>query len=179
MNSVNIFSMDMITVWIRSGSIEDQHSSIAFLRSLIELNSSGNYVKNTLEPNQSEPEIIKDGELIYPLNLKPSRSVGNKLTRNVFIFESLVDSKPISPSPYCDFCLGDSEENKKSKSAEQLISCSDCGRSAHPTCLQFTPQMIIAIQKYKWQCIECKSCGVCGTSDNDVSLTETLRGFPT
>ncbi|XP_015790346.1 zinc finger protein ubi-d4 [Tetranychus urticae] len=77
---------------------------------------------------------------------------------------------PAAPSPYCDFCLGDSEENKKSRSREKMVSCSDCGRSAHPTCLQFTAQMILAVQKYRWQCIECKSCGLCGTSDNDEQL---------
>lgn len=73
------------------------------------------------------------------------------------------------PQDYCDFCLGDTAENKKTKSAESLVSCSDCGRSAHPTCLQFTPNMIASVKKYRWQCIECKSCGLCGTSDNDVS----------
>lgn len=41
--------------------------------------------------------------------------------------------------------------------------------SAHPTCLQFTPNMTASVKKYRWQCIECKSCGICGTSDNDVS----------
>lgn len=40
---------------------------------------------------------------------------------------------------------------------------------AHPTCLQFTPNMTASVKKYRWQCIECKSCGICGTSDNDVS----------
>jgi zinc finger protein ubi-d4 len=30
--------------------------------------------------------------------------------------------------------------------------------------------MIISVKKYPWQCIECKSCGLCGTSDNDVSV---------
>ncbi|KAG8449481.1 hypothetical protein GDO86_016214 [Hymenochirus boettgeri] len=32
---------------------------------------------------------------------------------------------------YCDFCLGDSSINKKSGHPEELVSCSDCGRSAH------------------------------------------------
>lgn len=33
------------------------------------------------------------------------------------------------PSPYCDFCLGDARENKKTGGSEELVSCSDCGRS--------------------------------------------------
>ena len=41
----------------------------------------------------------------------------------------------------------------------------------HPTCLQFTDNMTISVKKYPWQCIECKSCGLCGTSENDVSIT--------
>lgn len=40
----------------------------------------------------------------------------------------------------------------------------------HPTCLQFTANMIISVGKYRWQCIECKCCSICGTSDNDVSI---------
>ncbi|XP_045464685.1 zinc finger protein ubi-d4 isoform X2 [Harmonia axyridis] len=74
------------------------------------------------------------------------------------------------PSPYCDFCLGDSRENKKTGCAEELVSCSDCGRSGHPSCLQFTPNMMISVKKYRWQCIECKCCSVCGNSDNDDQL---------
>ena len=121
------------------------------------------------------------------------------------------------PSPYCDFCLGDATENKKSGHPEELVSCADCGRSGwrrrlwlitrivnsapflrvsdslflffgwwwsfpdfkfsfsfhvdapgHPTCLQFTPNMIISVKQYRWQCIECKCCSLCGNSDNDV-----------
>lgn len=34
-----------------------------------------------------------------------------------------------APSPYCDFCLGDARENKKTGTSEELVSCSDCGRS--------------------------------------------------
>lgn len=40
----------------------------------------------------------------------------------------------------------------------------------HPTCLKFTDNMLISTNKYGWQCIECKSCAICGFSDNDVSL---------
>lgn len=29
---------------------------------------------------------------------------------------------------YCDFCLGDADENKKTGESEELVSCADCGR---------------------------------------------------
>eukprot|EP00112_Aurelia_sp_Birch-Aquarium-sp1_P004034 Seg1455.5 transcript_id=Seg1455.5/GoldUCD/mRNA.D3Y31 product="Zinc finger protein ubi-d4" protein_id=Seg1455.5/GoldUCD/D3Y31 len=86
----------------------------------------------------------------------------------------------VETSAYCDFCLGDARENKKTGTKEELISCSDCGRSGHPSCLQFTDKLIIEVKKYKWQCIECKSCSLCGTSDNDDQLLfcdECDRGY--
>ena len=47
---------------------------------------------------------------------------------------STPDSAPALPakphsSGYCDFCLGDSTYNKKSLQPEELIGCSECGRS--------------------------------------------------
>ncbi|KAM5138090.1 zinc finger protein ubi-d4 isoform 2-T2 [Mantella aurantiaca] len=74
------------------------------------------------------------------------------------------------PNNYCDFCLGDSKINKKTSQPEELVSCSDCGRSGHPSCLQFTPVMMAAVKTYRWQCIECKCCNICGTSENDDQL---------
>ncbi|GFR66277.1 zinc finger protein neuro-d4 [Elysia marginata] len=111
-------------------------------------------------------------------NSEHSSSKGTKRTRGESSRSSAaskaaaappVDTK-VSANNYCDFCLGDAAENKKTKVAEELVSCSDCGRSGHPTCLQFTENMIISVKKYPWQCIECKSCGLCGTSDNDDQL---------
>ncbi|XP_048378501.1 zinc finger protein neuro-d4 isoform X3 [Stegostoma tigrinum] len=40
----------------------------------------------------------------------------------------------------------------------------------HPSCLQFTVNMTAAVRTYRWQCIECKSCSICGTSENDDQL---------
>uniref|UniRef100_A0A8C7IIF1 Double PHD fingers 2 n=1 Tax=Oncorhynchus kisutch TaxID=8019 RepID=A0A8C7IIF1_ONCKI len=74
------------------------------------------------------------------------------------------------PNNYCDFCLGDSALNQKTGQSEALQSCSDCGRSGHPSCLQFTPVMMAAVKTYRWQCIECKCCNICGTSENDDQL---------
>lgn len=106
------------------------------------------------------------------------------------------------PNNYCDFCLGDSKTNHKTGQSEELVSCSDCGRSGmsehtllgggrihaaawelkpaagrpgHPSCLQFTPVMMAAVKTYRWQCIECKCCNMCGTSENDVSSPAHTR----
>lgn len=48
----------------------------------------------------------------------------------------------------------------------------------HPSCLQFTVNMTAAVRTYRWQCIECKSCSLCGTSENDVSARPTSRAHP-
>jgi len=77
---------------------------------------------------------------------------------------------PFKKSELCDFCLGDKDNNVKTGKAEELVSCSDCGRSGHPTCLQFTDNMIISVKKYPWQCIECKCCSICGKSEDDDQL---------
>ncbi|OXA45919.1 zinc finger protein ubi-d4-like [Folsomia candida] len=71
-------------------------------------------------------------------------------------------------STYCDVCLGDAIENIKSGIPEDLLSCSDCGRSGHPTCMEFTNNMIISVKKYR--CNEWKCYSICGSSDNDDQL---------
>lgn len=47
----------------------------------------------------------------------------------------------------------------------------------HPSCLQFTVNMTAAVRTYRWQCIECKSCSLCGTSENDVRELPSLEGL--
>uniref|UniRef100_A0A8C4RL40 Double PHD fingers 2 n=1 Tax=Erpetoichthys calabaricus TaxID=27687 RepID=A0A8C4RL40_ERPCA len=82
------------------------------------------------------------------------------------------------PNNYCDFCLGDSKINHKTGQAEELVSCSDCGRSGmlffffflNIQIYFFTPVMMAAVKTYRWQCIECKCCNICGTSENDDQL---------
>ncbi|CAB3980560.1 zinc finger ubi-d4 isoform X3 [Paramuricea clavata] len=76
----------------------------------------------------------------------------------------------VNPNDYCDFCLGDATKNKKTLMSEELLSCADCGRCGHPSCLQFTEKLTAKVKQYRWQCIECKSCTFCGTSDNDDQL---------
>ncbi|KAI7799647.1 zinc finger protein DPF3 isoform X2 [Triplophysa rosa] len=104
---------------------------------------------------EQEPEIPQSPPVhVHPENHKPQKGPDGA----------------IIPNDYCDFCLGDSGSNRKTGQAEDLVSCSDCGRSGHPSCLQFTDNMMQAVRTYQWQCIECKSCTLCGTSENDDQL---------
>ncbi|CAL8091920.1 unnamed protein product [Calicophoron daubneyi] len=70
----------------------------------------------------------------------------------------------------CDFCLGNERMNKKTGLPEDMLRCSDCGRCAHFSCLQFTANMVASVKTYHWQCIECKTCWLCGTSENDEQM---------
>uniref|UniRef100_A0A915NJP0 Uncharacterized protein n=1 Tax=Meloidogyne floridensis TaxID=298350 RepID=A0A915NJP0_9BILA len=99
-------------------------------------------------------------------------------TKNDVPPSPMISSK-VHVSDYCDFCLGDLTKNAAGK-AEELVSCHDCGRSGHPTCLKFTKNMLISTKRYGWQCIECKACSICGTSENDHQLLfcdDCDRGF--
>ena len=53
-----------------------------------------------------------------------------------------------------------------------LFNCShpNVPIAGHPSCLQFTANMMVSVRKYPWQCIECKTCSLCGTSENDDQL---------
>ncbi|KAK6036826.1 PHD-finger [Cooperia oncophora] len=91
-------------------------------------------------------------------------------------------SSHLETSSICDLCLGSKHMNKKTKKAEELVVCHDCGRSAHPTCLNFNDNVPVIIKRYGWQCIECKSCTICGTSENDDKLLfcdDCDRGYHT
>ncbi|KAK0134987.1 Zinc finger protein DPF3 [Merluccius polli] len=148
---------------------------------------------------EKEPEVPEPSPP-RPSNHKPQKAVDGS----------------IIPNDYCDFCLGDQESNRKTGQAEELVSCSDCGRSAgrgrgrgkkrngrKRSALEelfgsasdseastfhgfedaelediffseddaaFTENMMQAVKTYQWQCIECKSCSICGTSENDDQL---------
>ncbi|KAJ1352634.1 hypothetical protein KIN20_009029 [Parelaphostrongylus tenuis] len=95
---------------------------------------------------------------------------------------SIEISPALEISTICDLCLGSKHMNKKTKKAEDLVVCHDCGRSAHSSCLNFNDNVPVIIKRYGWQCIECKSCTICGTSENDDKLLfcdDCDRGYHT
>jgi len=124
-------------------------------------------------PSMPTPQPVKEELLMKhdpPPSPQPVKADPEELPPMPVLTMEQQNKAKATPSPYCDFCLGDAVANKKSGQPEELVSCSDCGRSGHPTCLQFTANMIVSVRKYRWQCIECKCCSICGTSDNDDQL---------
>ena len=60
-------------------------------------------------------------------------------------------SKTVNTSKYCDFCLGDELENKKTGKCEEMVSCADCGRcgkccsvdTCHMQCRKFIVHYVL------------------------------------
>ncbi|GLG95911.1 Lysine-specific demethylase lid [Gryllus bimaculatus] len=90
---------------------------------------------------------FQDSYLTF-LKTPDARSLLNILLRNMIVDNdaltfhvlppSVEEKDRAAPSPYCDFCLGDAHENKKtgqSEELDQLLFCDDCDRGYHMYCL--------------------------------------------
>ncbi|XP_063230258.1 uncharacterized protein LOC134535176 [Bacillus rossius redtenbacheri] len=70
----------------------------------------------------------------------------------------------------CKVCQGGRGRNKDGR-PEILIHCGQCGSSSHPTCLDLTLDMVPHLQRYSWQCTDCKTCIQCqDPADEDKML---------
>ncbi|CAH1792046.1 unnamed protein product [Owenia fusiformis] len=58
----------------------------------------------------------------------------------------------------CQIC--DSIDNRNNH-VEEVVTCAECNKIAHPTCFDVTEEMIPIIKTYPWQCMECKTCVEC------------------
>ncbi|XP_040821098.1 PHD finger protein 10 isoform X3 [Ochotona curzoniae] len=124
--------------------------------------------------NVSEGESPPDGqEDSLPGRQKPKdkaatpRKDGSK--RSV-LSKTLPGYKPkVIPNAICGICLKGKESNKRGK-AEALIHCSQCENSGHPSCLDMTMELVSMIKTYPWQCMECKTCIVCGQPHHEEEM---------
>eukprot|EP00794_Sanderia_malayensis_P008225 gene8225-9105_t len=71
----------------------------------------------------------------------------------------------------CDYCQQNADRNPFGE-PEELLICKDCGNKAHPSCLNYSAELVEQIRADdSWQCIDCKACTICdGTSDPDSLL---------
>lgn len=96
--------------------------------------------RHPLPPQPSQPTVPPQAPPTLPPNLptQPPPPIDDP-PMPVLVPEKSLDlpsastmdpsKEKAAPSPYCDFCLGDARENKKTGGSEELVSCSDCGRS--------------------------------------------------
>ena len=71
----------------------------------------------------------------------------------------------------CSFCAGTDDRNRHGQE-EWMVSCSRCGRSGHPSCLDMRdPGLKEKVMTYNWCCIECKMCEICMVKGDDVSCS--------
>ncbi|KAF8312486.1 hypothetical protein DL93DRAFT_2082064 [Clavulina sp. PMI_390] len=68
----------------------------------------------------------------------------------------------------CGFCQGSDESNKDGV-PEEMLSCTKCGRSGHPTCLDIV-HILHNVLTYDWTCIECRACEICNDKGDDTKL---------
>lgn len=106
-------------------------------------------VKTTISRMLERGDLERKGRL-FKVPVKPA--------------ENFPESK-VKPNMVCSFCLGTSESNRDNQ-AEELISCYECGNSGHPSCLQYSKELVEYISTEPWLCLECKKCIVCGISAN-------------
>ncbi|XP_073407955.1 PHD finger protein 10 isoform X6 [Dendrobates tinctorius] len=120
--------------------------------------SEGENAHDTLEESfQAKP---KAKEKSTPKKDGTKRSVLSKST----------GYKPKSiPNAICGICLKGKDVTKKGKS-ERLIHCSQCDNSGHPSCLDMSPDLVAVIKKYPWQCMECKTCIICGQPHHEEEM---------
>eukprot|EP00795_Rhopilema_esculentum_P004413 gene4413-20642_t len=91
-----------------------------------------------------------------------------------FLFKGAEDEENIDDNIddlLCDYCQQNADKNPFGE-PEELLICKDCGNKAHPSCLNYSPELVEQIRADdSWQCIDCKACTICdGTTDPDSML---------
>ncbi|XP_060618498.2 uncharacterized protein [Anolis sagrei] len=113
--------------------------------------------------NQEEP-------LSARLKARERNSTPRKERSKRSVSKSVPGYKPKTFSnAICGICLKRKESNKKGKT-EALIHCSQCESSGHPSCLDMSAELLAIIKTYPWQCLECKTCIICGQPHHEEEM---------
>ncbi|CAH8573505.1 unnamed protein product [Schistosoma bovis] len=105
--------------------------------------------------------------------LKPD----NVLTPDSFMSDTncdTVDKQEEKDGPICYCCGG------PPTCEEAFLLCKDCGLNAHPTCLDYWPELTERARQSPWQCSDCKTCTVCNSSEykSDLIICDACdKGF--
>ncbi|CAH8582260.1 unnamed protein product [Schistosoma margrebowiei] len=92
------------------------------------------------------------------MSLKPD----NVLTPDSFMSDTncdTVDKQEEKDGSICYCCGG------PPTCEESFLLCKDCGLNAHPTCLDYWPELTERAHQSPWQCSDCKTCTICNSSE--------------
>lgn len=70
--------------------------------------------------------------------------------------------------PHCFVCY--LSVPPTSNDYKSLLVCRDCNTKAHPSCLNYSPELAAAARLSTWQCVDCKTCSGCNTSADNEEL---------
>ena len=118
----------------------------------------------------SESPVAEQSESIGKAKSPPLECQARIELEEMSILEDCKRANKLKRNPFCDFCHGTADRNRRTRLPEDLVSCSSCGSSGHPSCLRFSDNIKLSVQRYDWQCIECKTCSTCHTADNEHQL---------
>ncbi len=160
---IRMVNKAILTVSLEGATIRQIQDSICKIHGLLESPEMYEQIKTTVERQMSQGKLVKNGKLVkVPVQrLSP------------------FPEPKVEPSDVCSFCLGTSEHNRQKK-LEELISCHECGNSAHPSCLKYSPPFLERIKAEPWSCLECKRCFFCeqGATADDVLFCDACdKGF--
>ncbi|KAM8788026.1 PHD finger protein 10 isoform 3-T3 [Rhynchonycteris naso] len=124
--------------------------------------------------NVSEGEGLPDSqEEALPGRQRPKDKAATPrkdASKRSVLSKSVPGYKPkVIPNALCGICLKGKESNKEGK-PEALIHCSQCENSGHPSCLDMTMELVSIIKTYPWQCMECKTCIICGQPHHEEEM---------
>ncbi|KAG0209439.1 hypothetical protein BGX28_010322 [Mortierella sp. GBA30] len=66
----------------------------------------------------------------------------------------------------CATCLFGPEKDGSPDVYEDLITCVDCHKCWHPSCIKLAPELALRVDE-PWQCVNCKTCQKCQSSNNE------------
>ncbi|XP_054718310.1 PHD finger protein 10-like [Uloborus diversus] len=88
----------------------------------------------------------------------------------------------VKPNATCKVCKLGPDGRLKDGKQQELVHCTDCDNSAHPSCIELTLDVVNVLKTYPWQCTDCKVCSHCrDPNDEDKMLFCDLcdRGYHT
>ncbi|XP_076368360.1 histone acetyltransferase KAT6A-like isoform X2 [Tachypleus tridentatus] len=122
-----------------------------------------------------EGRLYKTVDELCPLDVDSLHNACTSSSSNS-LFQDSNQKKEVEPVKTCCYCRGMASKHKDGN-VWDLLSCSDCGISGHPACLNFSSELTTRIRNKKWQCVKCKLCQLCGekNSHNDLLLCDTCN----